>query len=118
MLKKQTTIDDIAKRVNDLAKTVDGLGTMVKRGFGQMATKDDLKHFATKDDVTKAIDDLAGMVKRGFDEMPKKPYIDRQFADINKRLDGIERLILTEHKPRIEHLEIQMKNIKDLLAIK
>ena len=123
-MKKNVTIESIAKTVGDL-------GIMMKRGFSRMATKndlvkmatkDDLKHFATKDDLAKAIEDLAMMVKRGFDEMTKtmarKADVDRQFANVDERFDRIEKLILPEHKRRIEHLEGEMRGIKDMFAIK
>mgnify|MGYP001573726690 CR=1 FL=1 len=54
------------------------------------------------------IDDLAVMVKRGFDEvtdkMAKKIEVDRQFFEVNERFDRIEKLILVDHKRRIERL--------------
>lgn len=68
------------------------------------------------------IDDLAGMVKRGFDEitktMAKKADVDRQFAGVNERLDRIEKIFLVDHKHRIERLEFEVKNLKDLFALK
>ena len=68
------------------------------------------------------IDDLAGMVKRGFDEMTramaKKADVDRQFTSVNERLDRIEKIFLVDHKHRIEHLEFEVKNLKDLFALK
>ena len=51
------------------------------------------------------IETLAGMIQRGFGEMAKKH-------------DRIEKLILADHKRRIERLEDQVKDLRDLLAIK
>ncbi|MBI3627624.1 MAG: hypothetical protein HY220_02670 [Candidatus Sungbacteria bacterium] len=65
---------------------------------------------ATKKKVT--IEGLASMVQRGFND------IDRQFEDVHKRFDRIEKLILADHKRRIERLESDVKDLRDLLAMK
>ena len=74
-----------------------------------------------KKEVT--IDDLAMMVQRGFMETQKelgktakKSEMDQRFNDVNKRFDKIEKLILSEHKERIEKLEMQVKELRDLIA--
>jgi archaellum component FlaC len=71
------------------------------------------------------IDTLAAMIQRGFGEMAKKHDMDRRFDAVEKRFDGvddrfdrIEKLILADHKRRIERLEDQVKDLRDLLAIK
>ncbi len=51
------------------------------------------------------IEDLARMVQQGFKETAKKTDVDRQFGEVNERLDRIEKLILADHKRRIERLE-------------
>ena len=65
------------------------------------------------------IDTLAIMINRGFEG------VDRRFEDVDKCFDGvdagldrIEKLILVDHKRRIEQLELEMKGLKDLLAVK
>jgi archaellum component FlaC len=58
------------------------------------------------------IEDLAGMVQRGFDG------VDKRFDVIEHRLDRIEKLMLVDHKRRIERLEEQVKDLRDLLAVK
>jgi archaellum component FlaC len=58
------------------------------------------------------IEHLAGMVQRGFVEMEKR------FDAVDDRFDRIEKLILADHKRRIERLEEQVKDLRDLLAIK
>jgi hypothetical protein len=50
--------------------------------------------------------------------MAEKAVTDRGFAAVNERLDRIEELILADHKRRIERLEEQVKDLRDLLAIK
>jgi len=58
------------------------------------------------------IEDLAVMVKKGFDG------VDKRFDGVDDRLDRIEKLILADHKRRIERLEEQVKDLRDLLAVK
>jgi archaellum component FlaC len=57
-------------------------------------------------------EDLALMVKKGFDS------VDKRFDGVDDRLDRIEKLILADHKRRIERLEEQVKDLRDLLAVK
>ena len=57
------------------------------------------------------IDELGGMVKRGFDSM------DKQFGEVNGRLDKIENLILKRHDREIDGLKLRMQNLEDMLAI-
>jgi len=67
------------------------------------------------------IDDLAIMVQRGFSEAAKNngarfDGVDKRLDKVEKRLDRIEKLILADHKERIEKLELQVKELKDLIA--
>jgi len=63
------------------------------------------------------IDALARMVKKGFDETAKRGEVNERFDKVENRLDKIEKLILSEHKRRIEKLEIEVKELKELLAV-
>jgi len=77
------------------------------------------------------IDELAVMVKRGFDETAKKADMDFRFDQVDKRFeqmekrfnrvderfDKIEKLILKDHKRRIEKLEDELKEVKGTLAM-
>jgi archaellum component FlaC len=58
------------------------------------------------------IEHLAGMVQRGFGEMEKR------FDAVDDRFDRIEKRILADHKRRSERLEEQVKDLRDLLAVK
>lgn len=58
------------------------------------------------------IDDLAGMVKRGFDA------VDLRFDKVDERFNRIEKLILVSYNRRIERLEEEVRDIKNLFAIK
>lgn len=64
------------------------------------------------------IDELAMMIKRGFDETSKKIEVNERFDIIEGRLDKIEKLILADHKRRLEKLEEEMKELRGLLALK
>jgi archaellum component FlaC len=76
------------------------------------------------------IEDLAVMVKRGFDETAQGmnerfdgvdqrfDIVDNRLGAIEGRLDKIEKLILADHKRRIEKLEDEVKDLKGLLLIK
>lgn len=63
------------------------------------------------------IEDLAVMVQKGFQETAKKSEMDFGFEQVGKRFDKIEKLILADHKERIEKLEAQVKELKELFAI-
>ncbi|OGZ67694.1 MAG: hypothetical protein A3D35_01505 [Candidatus Staskawiczbacteria bacterium RIFCSPHIGHO2_02_FULL_34_9] len=68
------------------------------------------------------IEDLAGMVQRGFGDINEKIATKQELKSlelkIDKRFDRIEKLILADHRERIEKLEVEIKEIKDLLAFK
>ena len=75
-----------------------------------------------KNNIT--IDDLAVMVQKGFEETAKKADMDlkfeqvgNEFKEVNKRFDKIEKLILADHKKRIEKLEDEIKEIKGSLSL-
>ncbi|MEK7665060.1 MAG: hypothetical protein AAB361_02890 [Patescibacteria group bacterium] len=75
-----------------------------------------------KNNIT--IDDLAIMVQKGFNETAKKADMDlkfeqvsREFKEVGERFDKIEKLILADHKKRIEKLEDEIKEIKGSLAL-
>lgn len=75
------------------------------------------------------IDDLAVMVKRGFDATASKEDLHKLEIKLDAKIGGlktemnenfgrIEKLILADHKRRIERLETEMKDLKDLFALK
>lgn len=64
------------------------------------------------------IEDLARMIQKGFLETAKKAEVDKRFDKVEDRLERIEKLILADHKRRIEKLEIEVKELKELLAVK
>lgn len=58
------------------------------------------------------MDDLAGMVKKGFDG------VDLRFDRVEERFDKIEKLLIAEHRRRIEKLESDVKELKELLSVR
>ena len=44
--------------------------------------------------------------------------VDKRFDAVEDGLERIEKLMLVDHKRRIERLEEQVKDLRDLLAIK
>lgn len=71
------------------------------------------------------INDLAAMVQKGFADTASKNDLkslkiemNQRFDLVDKRFDKIEKLILADHKKRIERLEFEVKELKELLAFK
>lgn len=64
------------------------------------------------------IEDLARMVQKGFEETAKRGEVNKRFDKVEDRLERIEKLILADHKQRIEKLEAEVKELKELLAVK
>ncbi|MBI2052369.1 MAG: hypothetical protein HYT38_01665 [Candidatus Sungbacteria bacterium] len=78
------------------------------------------------------IDGLARMVARGFEETSKKADVDRQFQDVGQqlksigdRLDSLEKemanlkdLVILNLKRRVEGLEVEIKEFKNLIGMK
>jgi len=70
-------------------------------------------------------EELARMIAKGFEGTPTKQEmsarfdeVDKQFAEVNGRLDRIEKFLLEDHRRRIEKLEEQIKEVRDALAMK
>ncbi len=64
------------------------------------------------------IDDLARMIQKGFLETAKKSEVNKRFDNVENRLERIEKLLIAEHRRRIEKLETDVKELKELLAVK
>ncbi|PJA84159.1 MAG: hypothetical protein CO145_02060 [Candidatus Nealsonbacteria bacterium CG_4_9_14_3_um_filter_37_13] len=64
------------------------------------------------------IEDLARMVQKGFLETAKRDEVNKRFDKVEARLERIEKLILADHRRRIERLEVEVKELKELLAVK
>jgi len=64
------------------------------------------------------IEDLARMVQKGFNETAKKDEVNKRFDRVENRLEKIEKLILAEHRRRIERLEVEVKELRELLAVR
>ena len=76
--------------------TIDELALMVQRGFADTATKNDIK------DINKRIDGIEStMVTK---------------AEMNRRFDGLEDRVLASHQKRIEKLEAEVKELRQMFA--
>lgn len=57
------------------------------------------------------------MIQKGFEETAKKIEVDARFDKIEGRLETIEKLLIANHRRRIEKIEEDIKELKNLLAI-
>jgi len=76
----------------------------------------DIIKMVKKKNIT--IEDLARMVQKGFLETAKRDEVNKRFDKVEARLERIEKLILADHRRRIERLEVEVKELKELLAVK
>ncbi|HDZ54371.1 MAG TPA: hypothetical protein ENI19_03920 [Candidatus Nealsonbacteria bacterium] len=64
------------------------------------------------------IDTLTKMIAKGFEETAKKKDVDKRFDKVESRLERIEKLLIVDHRRRIEKLEIAAKELRELLAVR
>ncbi len=65
-----------------------------------------------KNTVIEAVDPYFTAIQENFNN------IDENFKHLDERFDKIEKLILADHKRRIEKLETEVKELKELLFVK
>ncbi|MCX6719554.1 MAG: hypothetical protein NTV36_00355 [Candidatus Staskawiczbacteria bacterium] len=64
------------------------------------------------------LDDLAVMVQKGFNGVDLKfEQVDKRFDLVDKRFDKIENLVLASHQKRIEKLEAEVKELREMFAM-
>lgn len=63
------------------------------------------------------IDDLAVMVQKGFAETATKIELKAMESRIDKRFDKLEKVVLESHQRRIEKLEAEVKDLRELFAM-
>lgn len=73
-------------------------------------TNPDLKQI--KGAVTEAVDPYFGAIQKDFNNVYNR------FDKIDNGLERIEKLLIADHHQRIEKLEVEIKELKELLAIK
>lgn len=62
---------------------------------------------------------LARMIQRGFNGVDQRfDKVDQRFDKVEDRLETIEKLLIVNHRERIEKLETEVKELKELLAVK
>ena len=65
------------------------------------------------------IDGLAIMIQKGFNGVDLRfDKVDKRFDGVEDKLERIEKLVLADHKRRIEKLESEVKELKELLAVR
>jgi hypothetical protein len=109
MAKKNITINDLAdimqkgfiKAEKDTDKKIDDLAVMVQTGFTE-AKKDMDKRF-------EQVDKRFEQVDKRFDVIVTK-------AEMNRRFDGLEDRVLASHQKRIEKLEAEVKELREIFA--
>ena len=83
--------------------TIDDLAVMVKRGFDQTATKEDLKRFATKEDFHAlerkmdagffAVNSRIDLLREDISDLPDIREAVQNIPDIKERLVRVERKV-------------------------
>ncbi len=70
----------------------------------------------TKKNMT--INDLAGMVQRNFNNIEGKvDGLQKEVSELNTKVGRIEKLILDDHRERIEKLESKMLYLENMLSL-
>ncbi len=93
--------------------TIDVLAGMVQKGFMETSKKVEVDNRFDK------VDNRFDEVDNRFDDVKSRFVgVNRRFDAVDDRLDRIEKLILADHKKRIERLEVEVKELKELLAVK
>ena len=74
------------------------------------------------------IDELAIMINNGFEKTSTKDQflglekkvdkLEMRFGKLEGRFDKLEKIILSDYGDRIDKLEMEVKDLKDLLAFK
>jgi len=72
--------------------------------------KNDLKQI--KEVVVEAVDPYFTAIQKDFEQVYGR------FDKVEDWLERIEKLVLADHTRRIEKLEIEIKDLRDLLAVK
>ena len=57
-------------------------------------------------------------MQSGFKDMARQVDVNKRFDRVEDRLERMEKLILVDHKRSIERLEAEIKELRDLLAVK
>jgi hypothetical protein len=69
------------------------------------------------EDERKTIEDVGMLIKRTMASRENIKAVREDIAEVNGRLDRIEKHILADYGRRIESLEQDLKRLKDALAV-
>ena len=84
--------------------TIDELAVMVQKGFADTATKSDIK----------VLTERFEQVDKRFEGIESKMVTK---AEMNRRFDGLEDRVLASHQKRIEKLETEVKELREIFAV-
>lgn len=87
--------------------TVDDLAVMVQKGFNDITTK-----MATKTELSA----LHNEMNKRFEQVDKRLDGMVTKAEMNRRFDGLEDRVLASHQKRIEKLEAEVKELREMFA--
>jgi len=88
--------------------TIEDLAGMVQNGFTEV--KEDMnKRFEQVDKRFEQVDKRFEQVDKRLDVMVTK-------AEMNRRFDGLEDRVLASHQKRIEKLEAEVKELREMFA--
>ena len=83
--------------------TIDELAVMVQKGFAKTTTKDELNQ-------------LRSDMNKHFEQVNKRLEVMVTKAEMNRRFDGLEDRVLASHQKRIEKLEAEVKELREMFA--
>ena len=81
--------------------TIDDLAVMVQNGFTE-----------AKEDINKRFE----QVDKRFEQVDKRLDVMVTKAEMNRRFDGLEDRVLASHQKRIEKLEAEVKDLREMFA--
>ena len=81
--------------------TIDDLAVMVENGFTE-----------AKEDINKRFE----QVDKRFEQVDKRLDVMVTKAEMNRRFDGLEDRVLASHQKRIEKLEAEVKDLREMFA--
>jgi prefoldin subunit 5 len=95
--------------------TIDELAIMVQKGFDE--THREMRDgFKTVDKRFEQVDKRFEQVDKRFEQVDKRLDGMVTKAEMNRRFDGLEDRVLASHQKRIEKLEAEVKELREMFA--
>ena len=98
--------------------TTEDLARMVQEGFAETAKKREME--ARFNQVDKRLDKVDGRLDKvdgrldGLEVRAKG--VETRLDGVNDNLERIEKLLIADHRKRIERIEIELKDLRNLLS--